>query len=85
MAKVTVYYRDFCPYCTRAITLLRSKGADFTKINAGMDAEKKREMIARSNGGMTFPQIFIDDEHIGGCDDMLALERAGKLDAMLAA
>ena len=85
MAKVTVYYRDFCPYCTRAIKLLRQKGADFVEINAGMNAEKKREMIQRSNGGRTFPQIFINDEHIGGCDEMMALERSGKLDALLAA
>lgn len=85
MAKVTVYYRDFCPYCTRAITLLRGKGADFEKINAGMDAAKKKEMIQRSNGGRTFPQIFIGDRHIGGCDDMMALEGAGKLDALLTA
>lgn len=84
MAHVTVYYRDFCPYCTRAISLLRKKGTDFEKINAGMDAEKKREMIQRSNGARTFPQIFINDEHIGGCDEMMALERAGKLDGLLA-
>jgi len=85
MAKVTVYYRDFCPYCTRAITLLRNKKADFEKINAGMDAGKKKEMIQRANGGRTFPQIFVGDQHIGGCDEMMALDRAGKLDALLAA
>ena len=85
MAKVTVYYRDFCPYCVRAINLLKSKGVDFQQINAGMDAEKKREMLQRSQGGTTFPQIFINDDHIGGCDDMMALERAGKLDGLLAA
>jgi len=85
MAKVVVYYRDLCPFCVRAIRLLRSKGADFDKINAGMNADKKREMIQRSNGGRTFPQIFIGDQHIGGCDEMMALERDGKLDAMLAA
>lgn len=85
MAKVTVYYRDFCGYCARAIALLERKGVEFEKINAGMDAEKKREMIQRSNGGATFPQIFINGEHIGGSDDMMALERAGKLDELLAA
>jgi len=85
MAKVTVYYRDFCSFSTRAINLLKSKGADLQTIDAGMDPEKKREMIERSNGGMTFPQIFIGDDHIGGCDDMMALERAGKLDALLTA
>ena len=85
MANVTVYYRDFCGFCARAISLLESKGVDFEKINAGMDVQKKQEMIQRSNGGRTFPQIFIDDVHIGGCDDMMALERSGKLDEMLAA
>lgn len=85
MPAVTVYYRDFCPYCTRAMTLLRKKGVKFNKINAGMSAKKKQEMIERSNGGRTFPQIFIGEQHIGGCDDMMALERAGKLDGLLAA
>lgn len=84
MAKVTIYTRAFCPYCTRALGLLKSKNVDFDKIDAGMDAEKKAEMIKRSGGGRTFPQIFIGDTHIGGCDDMMALERDGKLDAMLA-
>jgi len=55
-----------------------------TEIKAGMDAKKKQEMIQRSNGGRTFPQIFIDDKHIGGCDEMMALERSGKLDTLLA-
>ena len=84
MTKVTVYYRDFCGYCSRAIKLLKKKNIDLKTINAGMDKNKKREMIERSNGGRTFPQIFIGDEHIGGCDDMMALERSGKLDQMLA-
>ena len=84
MTKVTVYYRDFCGYCSRAIKLLKKKDIDLKTINAGMDKNKKREMIERSNGGRTFPQIFIGDEHIGGCDDMMALERSGKLDQMLA-
>ncbi len=84
MAKVTIYTRQFCPYCTRAVTLLKEKGAEFNEIDAGMDAALKEEMIQRSNGGRTFPQIFVGDTHIGGCDDMMALERAGKLDPMLA-
>lgn len=82
MAKVTVYTREFCPYCTRALQLLKKKGVKFNEIKAGMDAKKKQEMIKRSNGGRTFPQIFIGDTHIGGCDDMMALERRGALDAM---
>ena len=85
MANVTVYYRDWCGFCTRAIQLLESKNVELAKINAGMDVEKKREMIARSNGGRTFPQIFVGDTHIGGCDDLMALERSGKLDTMLSA
>lgn len=85
MAKVTIYTRAFCPFCTRAVKLLQDKGADFTEIDAGMNAAKKAEMVQRSGGGRTFPQIFVGDTHIGGCDDMMALERAGKLDPLLAA
>ena len=85
MAKVTIYTRDFCPYCSRALKLLKEKGASFTEIKAGMDAKKKQEMIQRSGGGRTFPQIFIDETHIGGCDDMMALERKGALDPLLSA
>jgi glutaredoxin 3 len=84
MAKVTIYTREFCPYCTRALQLLKQKGVKFNEIKAGMDAMKKQEMIKRSNGGRTFPQIFVGDTHIGGCDDMMTLERKGALDAMLA-
>ncbi len=84
MTKVTIYTRQFCPYCARAVKLLKQKNVQFTEIDAGMNAQKKQEMIKRSNGGRTFPQIFIDDTHIGGCDDMMALERRGALDTMLA-
>lgn len=83
MAHVTIYTRQFCPYCTRALALLRDKGVDMTHIDAGMSAEKKAEMVERSGGARTFPQIFVGDTHIGGCDDMMALERAGNLDALL--
>ncbi|MEM1087746.1 MAG: glutaredoxin 3 [Pseudomonadota bacterium] len=83
MAHVTIYTRQFCPYCTRALALLEDKGVEMTHIDAGIDAEKKAEMVKRSGGGRTFPQIFVGDLHIGGCDDMMALERAGKLDALL--
>lgn len=85
MAKVTIYTRGFCPFCSRAVSLLKKKNADFDEINAGMDADKRAEMIQRSNGGRTFPQIFIGDRHIGGCDEMMALERQGQLDALLTA
>ena len=85
MAKVTIYTRAFCPFCSRALKLLSDKGVDVEEIDAGMSPERKAEMVQRSRGGRTFPQIFIGNDHIGGCDDMMALERAGKLDAMLAA
>lgn len=84
MAQVTIYTRPFCGYCARALSLLEKKGADFIEIEAGMDPALRQEMMQRS-GGTTFPQIFIGDRHIGGCDDMMALDRAGKLDALLAA
>lgn len=85
MAKVTIYTRAFCPYCFRALRLLKNKGADFTEIDAGMDAEKRAEMLSRSNGGRTYPQIFVGDIHIGGFDDMNALDKRGELDKLLAA
>jgi glutaredoxin 3 len=84
MAHVTIYTRPFCGYCSRAVSVLEQKGADFTEIEAGMDPAKRQEMMERS-GRATFPQIFVGDQHIGGCDDMLALDRAGRLDPMLTA
>ena len=84
MTQVTIYTRPFCGYCARALRLLQDKGVAFTEIEAGMDPAKRREMMERS-GRSTFPQIFVGDRHIGGCDDMMALERAGKLDPLLAA
>jgi glutaredoxin 3 len=83
MANVTIYTKPYCPYCIRAVSLLEKKGVKFTEIEAAFDPEKKAEMVQRS-GRMTFPQIFIGDTHIGGCDDMMALEREGKLDPLLA-
>jgi glutaredoxin 3 len=85
MADVTIYTKPSCPYCLRALSLLRKKGVEFTEIEAAFDPEKRQEMIARANGRATFPQIFIGEQHIGGCDDMMALEFDGKLDALLAA
>jgi len=84
MAHVTIYTRPFCGYCARALALLTDKGADFTEVEAGMDPALRQEMMQRS-GRTTFPQIFVGEQHIGGCDDMMALEREGKLDALLAA
>lgn len=85
MAKVTIYTRPFCGYCARAIGLLRSKGADFIEIEAGMDPEKRQEMIRRAGGAGTFPQIFIGETHVGGCDELLAMDARGELAARLAA
>jgi glutaredoxin 3 len=84
MAQVTIYTKPYCPYCVRAVDLLTRKGVDFTEIEAAFDPEKRQEMMQRS-GRATFPQIFVGDTHVGGCDDMMALERAGKLDDLLAA
>jgi glutaredoxin 3 len=83
MAAVTVYTRPLCPYCVRAVSLLKKKGVAFDEIDAGFDVKKKQEMIQRADGARTFPQIFIGDIHVGGCDEMMALERAGKLDDVL--
>ena len=85
MAKVTIYTRPFCGYCARALRLLNDKDADFTEIEAGMDPALRKEMMDRSGGRATFPQIFIGEQHIGGCDEMMALEDQGRLDALLTA
>lgn len=85
MAEVTIYTTMLCPYCHRAKDLLGRKGVAFNEINVGMDADKRNEMIQRAGGRTSVPQIFIDGTHVGGCDDLHALDRAGKLDPMLAA
>ena len=84
MAEVTIYTKPYCPYCIRAVSLLEKKGVEFTEIEAAFDPAKRQEMMQRS-GRATFPQIFVGEHHIGGCDDMMALEREGKLDPLLAA
>lgn len=84
MAQVTIYTKPYCPFCVRAVDLLTKKGVAFEEIEAAFDPDKRQEMMQRS-GRTTFPQIFVGDTHVGGCDDMMALERAGKLDALLAA
>lgn len=83
MARVEVYSTMFCGYCARAKSLLEKKGVDYINIDIIEDSSKRDEMIERSGGRETVPQIFIDGEHIGGSDDLYALERAGKLDAKL--
>ena len=83
MARVTIYTRPFCGFCARALSVLNAKGADVTEIEAGFDPAKRQEMIAKAGGRATFPQIFIGEQHIGGCDDLMALDRAGGLDPLL--
>ncbi len=85
MKSVTIYTRPMCPYCWRAVNLLKQKNISFKEINVGMNAKLRADMIQRSGGATSVPQIFIADQHIGGCDDMIALEQGGKLDGMLAA
>jgi len=84
MAKVEIYTKMGCPYCVRAKSLLNSKGAAFEEYDITMGGPKRAEMLERSNGGWTVPQIFIDDAHVGGSDDLAELEREGRLDALLA-
>jgi glutaredoxin 3 len=83
MAQVTIYTRSFCPYCTRAIALLQKKGVKVVEIDATGCHLKRQEMIQRS-GRWTFPQIFVGDRHVGGCDELHALEQRGALDPLLA-
>ena len=85
MAHVTIYTRPFCPYCSTAVGLLEEKGVEFTEIVANTDPEKRQEMLQRSGGRATYPQIFVGEQHIGGCDDMMALDRRGQLDPLLSA
>ena len=84
MAKIEIYTKFMCPYCTRAKALFDKKGVSYIDIPAAMDKAKRAEMNKRANGGNTFPQIFIDGQHIGGCDDLIALEARGGLDPLLA-
>jgi len=83
MVRVEVYSSLFCPYCARAKSLLEKKGVDYVNIDVIEDTSKRDEMVERSGGRQTVPQIFIDGERIGGCDELYALDRAGTLDAKL--
>ncbi|MBX9728490.1 MAG: glutaredoxin 3 [Sphingopyxis sp.] len=84
MATIEIYTKAFCPYCHRAKALLDGKGAAYQEIDITMGGPRRGEMIDRAGGSTTVPQIFIDGTHVGGCDDVHALDRAGKLDPMLA-
>lgn len=84
MQPVTIYSSQLCGYCHAAKRLLNSKGVSFDEIDVVMSPDKRQEMMQRANGRHTVPQIFIDDTHVGGYDDLAALERGGKLDLLLA-
>lgn len=83
MAEVEMYTTMYCPYCSRARALLERKGVTFVDIDIAEEPGRRDEMIRRAGGRRTVPQIFIDGEHIGGCDELVALDRAGGLDPKL--
>jgi glutaredoxin 3 len=85
MARVEIYTKMFCGYCTAAKRLLAGKGVDFEDYDITLGGPKRAEMLQRARGRTSVPQIFIDDVHVGGSDDIHALDDAGKLDPMLAA
>ncbi len=85
MKPVEIYTSPLCGFCHAAKRLLNKKGVDFSEINITMNADKRQEMMARANGRHTVPQIFVGETHVGGFDDLAALESDGKLDALLAA
>ncbi|MFN3827118.1 MAG: glutaredoxin 3 [Micavibrio sp.] len=84
MAQVEIYTTQVCPYCVRAKDLLKRKGVEPVEIRVDLDDARRDEMLTRAQGRRTVPQIFINGTHVGGCDDLYALESAGKLDGMLA-
>ena len=85
MASIEIYTSPTCGYCHAAKRLLNEKGASFSEVDVVRHPDKRPEMVQRANGGRTVPQIFIDGRHVGGCDDLYALDAAGKLDPLLAA
>jgi glutaredoxin 3 len=84
MSDVEIYTIRYCPYCQEAKELLSRKGVSFHEIDASGNRDLRKEMIERANGRYTFPQIFVGATHVGGCDDLYALDAAGKLDPLLA-
>ena len=83
MANVRIYTTPICPYCARAKALLTRKGVEFEEVDVYMDAAARKEMLEKSGGKRTVPQIFIGERHIGGCDDLHALDAEGGLDPLL--
>ncbi len=84
MPEITIYTTELCPYCARAKALLQEKGADFHEIDVSYDPAERQRMMAKSGGRRTVPQIFIGEQHVGGCDDLYALNAKGGLDPLLA-
>jgi glutaredoxin 3 len=84
MSDVTIYTTMMCPYCVRAKALLTRKGVAFDEIDVSMDPDLRNEMMERAGGRQTVPQIFINGKHVGGCDELVALDQADKLDPLLA-
>jgi glutaredoxin 3 len=80
---IEIYTKTFCPYCWRAKALLDEKGVEYCEISVDFGGETRQQMIHRANGRTTVPQIFIREHHVGGCDDLFALERAGGLDDLI--
>jgi glutaredoxin 3 len=85
MARVEIYTKAFCPYCSRATALLDRKGVNYDEHDITMGGSKRAEMIARADGRTTVPQVFVGDTHVGGSDDLAEAERSGELDRLLAA
>jgi len=85
MAKVEIYTAMACPFCTRAVKLLTAKNISFEEIDVTLSLAKRQAMKRRANGKTSVPQVFINDDHIGGCDDLFALDQAGHLDRLLTA
>lgn len=85
MPKITIYTTPICPYCVRAKALLKRKGAAFEEVDVFMNMDARAEMESKARGRHTVPQIFIGERHVGGCDDLYALDRAGELDPLLGA
>jgi len=83
MSQIEIYTTRYCPYCHAAKRLLSRKGVEFIEIDVSGDAKRRSEMVTRANGRMTVPQIFVGSTHVGGYDDLSALERAGRLDSLL--
>ena len=83
MPRITIYTTPICPYCVRAKALLKKKGAPYEEVDVFMDSDARDAMQSKSNGARSVPQIFIGEQHVGGCDELYALDRDGQLDPLL--